>query len=260
MALMFNNYRIFINITLLIIVSIFNCDFLYSKSKVELDYDGKKAIILCFHDINGEGKYSITEDEFEEILDTIKYKYEVYSLKTWYEKVMIGGKFKKPPIVLTFDDGYTSIFTYVIPILEKYNFGATFFIYLNRYDDKSWAFEKMRNLPGIFEIGSHSFSHADMENLYKKNIKKFYNEIFLSRKKLEYLIGKQVISWAWPYGYYNQEMVLMAKKAGYTIQVNTDYKNTTDQMDVSSFSRYTIQNPEPVDQLKEILMKNSPFR
>gem|GEM_PF-2406134 len=248
--------RRYLNIILIVyIAAIFNLGKLYSVDSRQT-YDGKTAVILCFHDINGEGKYSIKQEEFVEILNLVKNKYEVYSLKTWYEKVSNGEKFTRPPLVLTFDDGYDSIFKYVIPTLTKFQFGATFFIYLQKYDNNPDAYVQMGDLPEIFEIGSHSFSHADMEKLYKQNRKQFYKEIFLSRKKLEFLVGKAVISWAWPYGYYNQDMEVMAKKAGYTIQVNTDYKNTHNEMEGSSFSRYTIQNPDPVSQAREILAKN----
>ncbi|MDH4199010.1 MAG: polysaccharide deacetylase family protein [Spirochaetia bacterium] len=231
------------------------------QKKIKLKkYDGKNTIIFCFHDIDGEGKYSITSDEFTGILDLLRGKYEVYSLKDWYEKVQSGYTFQRPPVVLTFDDGYESIFSIVIPELKRYSFGATFFIYLERYADSSIAYTEIAALPDIFEIGSHSLTHADMEKLYKNNLNTFYKEIFLSRKKLEYLVGKPVISWAWPYGYYNKDLLLMAKRAGYEIQVNTDYKTTNDEFSESTFSRYTVQNPDPVDQVKEILAKNHLYR
>jgi peptidoglycan/xylan/chitin deacetylase (PgdA/CDA1 family) len=254
---MYSTRRFVINIILIFTAAILNYDSVFSLNTNDKKYDGKSAVILCFHDINGGGIYSIKEQEFIAILNQIKNKYEVYSLKTWYEKVANGESFSKPPLVLTFDDGYASIFTYVIPTLKKYNFGATFFIYLERFDKQPWLFKEIGSLPDVFEIGSHSFSHTDMAKIFYKNRKQFYREIFLSRKKLEFLIGKPVISWAWPYGSYNKEMVEMAKKAGYSLQVTTDYKNTTNEFEGTSFSRYTIQNPDPVNQAREILLKNS---
>jgi peptidoglycan/xylan/chitin deacetylase (PgdA/CDA1 family) len=219
--------------------------------------NGKDAVILCFHDINGAGRYSITEEEFESILKLLNNKYEVFSLKQWFEKANSNTSFSKKPVVLTFDDGYESVFKIVVPLLKKYSFGATFFIYLDRYNDNSSAYKEISALPDNFEIGSHSFSHADMESLYKNNSQLFFKEIFLSRKKLSFLTGKEIVSWAWPFGYYNKDMERMAKYAGYEIQVNTDYKTTNNQWNISSFSRFTVQNPDPVDQVKEILRKTA---
>ncbi|MDH4261634.1 MAG: polysaccharide deacetylase family protein [Spirochaetia bacterium] len=241
-------------------MTIINYDSIFSVNSPKNNIDGRNIIILCFHDINGDGKYSISEEEFIEILDMLKTKYEVYSLKDWYFKIQNHEKFKKQPIVLTFDDGYASIFSIAIPLLKKYKFGATFFIYLEKYENQPWIFKEMASLPDNFEIGSHSFSHSDMEKLFKSNKKKFYKEIFLSRKKLEFLIGKTVVSWAWPYGAYTKDMIQMADEAGYKIQVNTDYKNTEKEAETTSFSRYTVQNPDPVDQTREILLKNSSYQ
>jgi len=282
---MCNQVRTFFNITFLFILATIIGKSLYSENKIhdkiqdklkmpamvsEINavtrnnnptnltvkkYDGKNTAILCFHDINGFGKYSIKDSEFKEILNQLNQNFEVYSLKNWYEKVFRGEYFEKPPVVITFDDGYISIFTYVIPLLQRYKFGATFFIYLKKYEDQPLLLKKMGDLPEEFEIGSHSLSHANMEKLFILNKNQFYREIFLSKKKLEYLIGKPVISWAWPYGYYNEEIELMAMKAGYSLQVNTDPKNTEDGWENGSFNRYTIQNPNPVDQVKEILSR-----
>lgn len=210
-----------------------------------------KAIILCFHDIGGAGLYSITPEEFEQILKLLEKKYEVYSVEGWMNK---KEKSDKPSVVLTFDDGYYSIFLHVIPLLKKYGYGGTFYFYLDRYPETSSVYNVLKNLPPQFEIGSHSNSHANMVKEYRNDMTGFFRELYLSKKKLEYLIGREVTSWAWPYGFYDENIAKLAHKAGYTNQVTTDY--TASFVTDPIYHRFTVQNPEPVEQVKEILKKN----
>ncbi len=213
-----------------------------------------KAVILCFHDIGGAGQYSITPAEFEQILKLLKEKYQVFSIRDWLQLAQESPKSDKPVVVLTFDDGYFSLFSYVIPQLTRYGFGGTFYIYLDRYPDSSSVYQNLGKLPAQFEIGSHSRSHANMEKTYVNDENGFFKELYLSRKKLEHLIGHEVTSWAWPYGIYNEALAHLALKAGYTTQVTTDY--TPALSNDFTFSRYTVQNPNPVQQVVEILARN----
>ena len=73
-------------------------------------------------------------------------------------------------IVLTFDDGNKSDYTYVAPLLKRYGFGATFFIteglgFLNNKDHYvTW--EEIRELHEEgFEIGNHTRHHNNINTL-----------------------------------------------------------------------------------------------
>lgn len=222
------------------------------KNEKEAAAPLQKAVILCLHDVGGKGKYAVSHKEFVEILDLLK-KYRVLSLQKWLEgsRGTSGGK---SVVVLTFDDGYPSMFKVVIPRLLEYNYGATFYLYLERYADHSSVYKRLQTLEPQFEIGSHSSSHVAMDTLRKKDLSRFYKELFLSRKKLEYLIQRPVYSWAWPYGRYSEELLRFVDMAGYKTQVSTDYRIADTGQEV--FSRFAVQKPNPVEQVKEILKKN----
>ena len=220
-------------------------------------YDPKiPTLVLCFHDINGNGRYSIQGKDFVTILDLFKNRYHVISLKDWYGLNQKGKKkhfrqniAKKPYIVLTFDDGFPSLFSQVIPLLNHYNYGATFFIYLDRHAAHSVFYKNLSELPDKFEIGSHSFSHS----LLRYNSERLFEEIYLSRKKLEYLVKREVISWAWPYGRYSQKLLEQAENAGYLLQVSVDSTIIKADTSYNSLARFTVQQPDPVKQVKEAL-------
>tara|TARA_R110002012_G_scaffold208631_3_gene378768 strand:+ start:173 stop:1159 length:987 start_codon:yes stop_codon:yes gene_type:complete len=86
--------------------------------------------ILVFHGIDkvGETKYNsrfISKTYFETFIKHISTHYNIISLDDFYAK-----KFKPNTlnIALTFDDGYLNNFKYAVPILEKYNIPASFYI------------------------------------------------------------------------------------------------------------------------------------
>ena len=70
-------------------------------------------------------------------------------------------------VVLTFDDGAKSQLTFAAPLLQKYGFGATFYITegLNFLKDKerylTWEEVQMLDQAG-FEIGNHTRAHQNV--------------------------------------------------------------------------------------------------
>jgi len=70
-------------------------------------------------------------------------------------------------VVLTFDDGNKSDFTYVAPLLNRYGFGATFYITegLNFLENKEYylTWEEVHQLhQSGFEIGNHTRHHKNV--------------------------------------------------------------------------------------------------
>lgn len=99
--------------------------------------------------------------------------------------------------ILTFDDGMLSQYIYAKPILDKYNFKATFYIICNSVDK-----ENRMNWNNILtleeeghEIGSHSMNHQRLGKLSDNEMK---YEIIESRKCLEDK-GFNVTSFSFPY-------------------------------------------------------------
>ena len=79
-------------------------------------------------------------------------------------------------VVLTFDDGVKSDFTFVAPLLKGYGFGATFFITegLNFLTDKEryMTWEEIHKLHKEgFEIGNHTKNHINVKNASKKELR-----------------------------------------------------------------------------------------
>ena len=112
-------------------------------------------------------------------------------------------------VILTFDDGYYTMYQHLLPIFKKYNAKWVFFIIVNKVWKKwymNWNQIKKLQKYGN-EIGSHTLNHPDLR--YTKNL---YNEIVISKKILEKNLNTNVISFCYPAWKYNQKVVNLVKK------------------------------------------------
>jgi len=178
-------------------------------------------VILNFHDVKpNSGHYGLTPEYFEKIVVTIKENNrEIISFMDYYSFVLTRNARRNKAVVFTFDDGHPSVLNSVIPILDRHRSGATFFIYTDRYAEKSTFYVRLSKLPLKYEIGSHSLSHGDLVVALREDPARYYRELFLSRKKLEYNTGRKINTFAWPYGHYEAPMKESVFQAGYEFQL-----------------------------------------
>lgn len=132
---------------------------------------------------------------------------------------------KKPlpqkPVVITFDDGYEDFYTDVFPILKKHNVVATAYIISGVLGNKNYMNQdqlKEVASSGLVEIGAHSVHHPNLKALPRQEAER---EIFESKHILENKLGIKIVSFAYPYGGYNDESSYLVEKAGYTNAVGT---------------------------------------
>ena len=83
-----------------------------------------------------------------------------------------------------------------------------------KYEFMNW--EQIKEMNDVFEIGSHTMTHPILTNVSLKEAEK---EITQSKTKIEKKIGREVKSFSYPNGNYNDELVKIVKKAGYKCAV-----------------------------------------
>lgn len=135
----------------------------------------------------------------------------------------LSGKIKLPPkpIVLTFDDGYMDFYTDVYPILKKENVKAVQYVIVDFLDRPNFMFgfqlqEISKN--HLVEIGAHTMDHVWLKGLNKNTVD---YQVEQSKITLEKLIGRPVVSFAYPYGAFDRQALEAARQAGFTNAVST---------------------------------------
>ena len=193
------------------------------------------------------------------------------------------------PVLITFDDGYTSNYELAYPILEKYNMKAVINVIgvttgKDSYKDTGAAiiphftYEEAREMAesGVIEIQSHSFDMHNTEALdedyrqgvYKKAgetdeeyIEAFCSDFKRSEKEILDNTGNRVISYAYPNGFYTTLSEVLLSRMGVRITMtveegmNTVIKGLPQSL--RAMKRYRVHEGISGEKLVERLKKDS---
>lgn len=184
--------------------------------------------ILMYHriaNISGD-RNSLPEDKFEQQLQYLStHNYHTISPEDLYNYYVYHTKLPKNPILLTFDDGYQDNYLKALPLLKKYNMTAVVFpIYnwigkTNEWENfgkkltttmtidelKSWANQGM-------DIQPHTANHPFLTQCTEKQLEL---ELSDTKQQFEKLFQKPMNYICYPYGFFNQQVIDIAKKSQY---------------------------------------------
>jgi peptidoglycan/xylan/chitin deacetylase (PgdA/CDA1 family) len=167
---------------------------------------------------------TVTQDTFDEQMKFLKNNgYRVITMDQLFNFLEYKTQIPKKSILITIDDGWRSTHEIAMPILKKYNFPATLFIYTDLIvgSKKTLSWDLVRELEnnGI-DIQCHTKTHRNLSIMgkdesfreYFKSIEKELSECTeMVKKKLK----KDVKYLAYPYGDTNHLVIELLKKQGY---------------------------------------------
>jgi len=148
--------------------------------------------------------------------------YQSITMQDLIRHIQRGAPLPPKPVLLTFDDGYKDAFTVAFPLLKKYGFTGTFFIFTKPINEEnreylSWQEVELMSAAGM-EIGSHSYSHPDLRKLSGDAL---HREIVGSKEDIEAHIQRPVLFFCYPSGAYDNRVVQAVSEAGYWGAVTT---------------------------------------
>lgn len=202
-----------------------------------------EVVVLCYHRLEGKagGALSIEPALFEQQMQKIKDSgipvIGMQDFLAWRR-----GEKNIPPksIIITIDDGYVSGYDVGWPILKKFGYPFTMFVYLTYVGiggkSVTWAqLAEMRDA-GV-DIGSHSVLHADLRFKPKKltgsqipltsTVMPMDYDTWLkyemehSKQVIEEKLGIKCNTIAYPFGNNNARVHEAAKAAGYEAAFTT---------------------------------------
>ena len=174
------------------------------------------------------------------------------------------GEKSIPPrcAILTLDDGWKSQYEVGWPILKKFGYPFTLFIYTEGVrgghfgggEAMTWEMlSEMRDAGA--DIQAHSATHQDLRKPYDKVAKKklsppeyeqwLHNEIVGSKQLLEQKLGIKVNCFAVPYGFYNEHIKEVCRNAGYEAVFTVYGQPITYTSPLDSLGRYLIEANKP---------------
>ena len=195
-----------------------------NRSRIS-NVSGSQALpILYYHSVMWEAgnELRMPPDQFEAQIAYLRDQgYQSITLEQLYEAKYFGGTLPTKPFVITFDDGYVDNYTTAFPVLKKYKFTATVFVvssYINGEGFMSWPQLKELFANG-WEIEGHTANHP---YLSKKDAAIVLSELKSSKVLLENGLGHSVDFFAYPYGDFDDSVVLAVKNTGYLMAFTTE--------------------------------------
>ncbi|MCJ7750259.1 MAG: polysaccharide deacetylase family protein [Armatimonadetes bacterium] len=195
--------------------------------------DGKRAAsahvpVLVYHRILAPGQEGTPQVPGVSAADFARQI--AYLAEAGYTTVLLteltGRRPERPvgrPVVITFDDGWSSTRTHALPILHRYGMTATAFV---TTDPQASVFDPARDVdPPLrpeewsalaeagWEIGSHTHTHPPLVECGDDRLRE---ELSRSRAELESATGQPTTFLATPFGLSNTRVEVAAREVGYT--------------------------------------------
>lgn len=224
------------------------------KAQVLAITEGTEIPILMYHyvrDVNPANdpigyNLSVSKDQFEyQMLAFLRSGYNFVTPSQF-----LKGEINNQSIMLTFDDGYRDFFENAFPILKKHRIKATVFVvsdFMENPGDEYMTIEQIIEIQKFgIEIGSHSVNHPNLTSLNQKDLD---HQLRTSKKIIEDLINHEVISFAYPSGQYNDQVVFATQSAGYQFAVTTDHGWGSLRTNLLAQNRIRISGGDTLDQV-----------
>jgi peptidoglycan/xylan/chitin deacetylase (PgdA/CDA1 family) len=233
-----------------------------------------QTIIYCYHRLVDKVRYpgteitpAVFEAQMKELKDRGITVISLQDLLAWKR-----GEKNIPPrcAVITFDDGWKSQYEVAWPIMKKFGYTFTMFIYTEGVAGGSlgggqaitWEMLADMRDNGI-DIEAHTATHQDlreghtimvMEPGNKRTKKKLtgaeyeqwmQNEVVGAKQLLEQRLGIKINCFAVPFGNYNDHVKEIAHNAGYEAMFTVYGQPITFTSPMNALGRYAIEANKP---------------
>jgi peptidoglycan/xylan/chitin deacetylase (PgdA/CDA1 family) len=193
------------------------------------DDDGVRVAILGYHDLAEnlpETAMRIHTSKFRRQMETLRQLgIKVITLEDFTAWKKGEKEIPKQSVLITFDDGWKSVYTDAFPILKELGFPFTIFLYKNYVDGGGKALTTamiQEMIASGVTLGSHSVSHpypVVIKSHRKKGAAEFdaylRKEMGESKRFLESKFGVKVTDYAYPGGFHTEEMPKIGEELGY---------------------------------------------
>jgi peptidoglycan/xylan/chitin deacetylase (PgdA/CDA1 family) len=185
--------------------------------------------------------------------------YVIRSLSEMLRHHRLGLSVPPRTVVLTFDDGFASVYTQAWPILQEFNAPATVFLctaylgsnvpfpfdgwgdaYRDRAPAESWRplrVEECREMlaSGLVELGAHTHTHQD----FRTHPDEFASDLRTNLDLLDSHFGLRQVPLAFPYGAYDDALLEVARREGVTCALTVDASLADVRSDPFGWGRHT---------------------
>jgi biofilm PGA synthesis lipoprotein PgaB len=290
-------------LTLFLTLIALNCNSVLAKdlpNPCSRDKNPNEFTILSYHEISEKSEtldasYAVTPANFEsQVQWFIKNGYHFINVDAILKYRKNGKPLPDKAVLMTFDDGYASVYTNAFPIIKKYKVPVVIALVGSWLEAKETADfngemiarEKFLSQPqlkemvrsGLVEIASHTHSlHKGIIGNPQGNTqpavrtrqwfaqtqkyedeasyqKRVYNDLLRNNTFLEKYTGQKPRIIVWPYGHYNIEVRKIAEKLGMPIGLTLDDGSNTKTTPLWGLRRILVEQKMTLKELELIML------
>jgi len=179
------------------------------------------------------------------------------------------GKSPTPPpksVVIVEDDAHKSVYSDMLPVIRKYRYPVTVFVYPSAISNAKYAmtWAQLRELKksGMFDLQSHTYWHPNFKREKKKLKPEAYEKLVetqfnKAKAKIESETGGSVDMLAWPFGIYDDHLLKKAAEAGYSATFTIERRHATQSDGVIKLPRYLLVNADSGKAFAQLLEGNA---
>lgn len=186
---------------------------------------GERASILSYHNIGlDKAFFTVSPSNLQKQVDyLVGNNFSIVSLTQLVEKVRSNQSIGNS-IVLTFNDGYESVYTHVFPLLKKHNLPASVFLGVEYIDTtvqtsdnfsfKTLSMSQIREMlaSGLVEFFPQTQHRVALDSVAYEGAAM---KIDQARAELESVVQKDARVFSFPKGRYTQKLIEHLKEAGW---------------------------------------------
>lgn len=191
--------------------------------------EGRGPVVLMYHSV--ESKINSGPNVWSVSAATFRSHLRLLQSERWHTACIRELRYAESlplrTVLITFDDGFENNFDNGFRLLREADMKATWFVVTNSIGKYShWEQENVPSKPMLsveqlkemveagMEVGAHTRNHRRLAGI---NAELLWDEVLGSKEDLEGILGHPVVSFAYPYGEFNDPCVEAVRDAGYRV-------------------------------------------
>jgi peptidoglycan/xylan/chitin deacetylase (PgdA/CDA1 family) len=207
--------------------------------------------ILMYHHI---GYAAVSADDIERGLTTAPEIFEqqlklfqaegvaVIGFDDLLYALALGRPLPEKRVIITIDDGYSDVYKYGFPLLQKYGYHATLFIPTGFIDRGQYGYMTWPQIEEMAQAGNdiepHTIDHVDLRRRTRDYL---IYQILGSKQTVEAHTGREARYFAYPSGEFDDFAIEMLQEMNFWAAVSTDKPTANSAVLHSLDSIYTLK-------------------
>ncbi|QAA30970.1 polysaccharide deacetylase family protein [Clostridium manihotivorum] len=211
--------------------------------------------VLCYHEINNNkgSDLSLDTTTFAAEMKYLKDNgYFTLTMDELYSYMKEGKEIPEKSVVLTFDNGYSSTYTNVFPVLKDLNFKATIFVLSDSINTDNYL-----STAQIKELSNNGLDVAvhigDNSNISKLSLDKQLSTLKQSKQSLEGIINKGINFVSYGYSNPTENTKKATEQAGFKMAFNIQNSLADKKDNIFNLDRFYIGSKTTLNDFTNIL-------